>query len=49
MHPVARDHAAGFGDLVEAVTRRYATDELRVGASIVQLGHAARLVVASGR
>lgn len=42
-HPLARSHAAGCTDLVAAVARRHRTREPRVGASIAQLGHAARL------
>ncbi|MGW9325149.1 (2Fe-2S)-binding protein [Streptomyces koyangensis] len=41
--PLARSYAAGFTDLAEAVARRHRTDEPRVGVSIAQLGHAARL------
>ncbi|WP_419999727.1 (2Fe-2S)-binding protein [Streptomyces boninensis] len=42
-HPVADTYRRGFTDLVERTAARYETGELRVGASIVQLGHAARL------
>ncbi|MBB4913644.1 hypothetical protein FHS44_000716 [Streptosporangium saharense] len=42
-HDVNADYARGFTDLVEAVAARYGTGELRIGASIAQLGHAARL------
>jgi len=42
-HPVARSYADGFRDLIDATVRRYRTMELRVGASLVHLGHAARL------
>lgn len=42
-HPVAASYADGFADLVDATTARYRTTELRVGASLVHLGHAARL------
>ncbi|MEU7373656.1 (2Fe-2S)-binding protein [Streptomyces albidoflavus] len=41
--PLAHSYAAGFTDLAEAVARRHGTDEPRVGVSIAQLGHAARL------
>ncbi|MFI6484766.1 (2Fe-2S)-binding protein [Nonomuraea sp. NPDC050663] len=42
-HDVKIDYAAGFTDLVEATAAKYGTRELRIGASIAQLGHAARL------
>ncbi|MDF5752788.1 (2Fe-2S)-binding protein [Spongiactinospora sp. TRM90649] len=42
-HSVRYDYERGFTDLVEATAAKYGTDELRVGASIAQLGHAARL------
>ncbi len=42
-HPVSRSYADGFQDLIEATVERYRTTELRVGASLVHLGHAARL------
>jgi len=42
-HPVGQSYADGFPDLVEATVQRYGTTELRVGASLVHLGHAARL------
>ncbi|MEU9736422.1 (2Fe-2S)-binding protein [Streptomyces sp. NPDC048002] len=42
-HPVEEAYARGFADLVAATADRYGTGELRIGASIVQLGHAARL------
>ncbi|MGW4028790.1 (2Fe-2S)-binding protein [Streptomyces sp. NPDC004838] len=42
-HPVEDAYAAGCTDLITATCDRYGTGELRVGASIVQLGHAARL------
>ena len=38
-HPVTQSYADGFGDLVG----RYRTGERRIGASLVHLGHAARL------
>ncbi|MFE1611350.1 (2Fe-2S)-binding protein [Streptomyces albidoflavus] len=40
--PLARS-SASITDLAEAVARRHRTDEPRVGVSIAQLGHAARL------
>ncbi|OBH26684.1 iron reductase [Mycobacterium sp. E342] len=42
-HPVARSYADGFADLVDATAGRYRTTDLRIAASLVQLGHAARL------
>jgi hypothetical protein len=42
-HPVGQSYADGFLDLIEATLQRYGTTELRVGASLVYLGHAARL------
>ncbi|WP_082954986.1 MULTISPECIES: (2Fe-2S)-binding protein [unclassified Mycobacterium] len=42
-HPVRRSYADGFADLVEATARRYRTTDLRIGASLVHLGHATRL------
>lgn len=42
-HPVAQSYATGYADLIDATTGRYATSDLRIGASLVQLGHAARL------
>jgi len=42
-HPVGQSYADGFLDLIEATVQRYRTTELRVGASLVHLGHAARL------
>ncbi|MFI6393255.1 (2Fe-2S)-binding protein [Nonomuraea sp. NPDC050540] len=42
-HDVSADYARGFTDLVEATAARYDTAELRIGASIAQLSHAARL------
>ncbi|GAB3108496.1 (2Fe-2S)-binding protein [Streptomyces calidiresistens] len=42
-HPVAESYAAGSADLVADNARRYGTTEPRVAASVVQLGHAARL------
>jgi FhuF 2Fe-2S C-terminal domain len=42
-HPVGQSYSDGFLDLAEATVQRYGTTELRVGASLVHLGHAARL------
>lgn len=42
-HPVGQSYADGFLDLIETTVRRYRTTELRVGASLVYLGHAALL------
>lgn len=42
-HPVRDAYARGYDDLVTATAARYGTAELRVGASLVQLSHAARL------
>lgn len=41
--PVTDAYARGFTDLAEAVADRYDTRERRIGVSIAQLGHAARL------
>lgn len=42
-HPVRQFYADGFTDLIEATARRYRTTDLRIGASLVHLGHATRL------
>ena len=42
-HPVTQSYADGFMDLADATAQRYHTPELRIGASLVHLGHAARL------
>ncbi len=42
-HPVGQSYADGFTDLIDATVGRYRTTESRVGASLVHLGHAARL------
>ncbi|MDP7702748.1 (2Fe-2S)-binding protein [Mycobacterium sp. TY815] len=42
-HPVTRSYATGCADLIEATSRHYGTADLRIGASLVHLGHAARL------
>ncbi|WAJ47022.1 (2Fe-2S)-binding protein [Mycobacterium sp. Aquia_216] len=42
-HPVRQDYADGFTDLIGATVRRYRSTDLRIGASLVHLGHATRL------
>jgi hypothetical protein len=42
-HPVRQSYADGCTDLVDATVRRYRTTDLRIGASLVHLGHATRL------
>jgi hypothetical protein len=42
-HPVGQCYADGCVDLIDATVRRYRTTESRIGASLVHLGHAARL------
>lgn len=42
-HPVGQSYADGCADLVDATVRHYRTTDLRIGASLVHLGHAARL------
>lgn len=42
-HPVAQSYADGFADLIDTTIERYRTTELRIGASLVHLAHAARL------
>ncbi|CAM4270762.1 putative Fe-S protein [Mycobacterium basiliense] len=42
-HPVAQSYHAGFADLIDATVRRYRTTQVRIAASLVHLGHAARL------
>ncbi|RJL35815.1 (2Fe-2S)-binding protein [Bailinhaonella thermotolerans] len=42
-HPVRLSYARGMSDLVTRTAAGYGTGEVRVAASIVQLGHAARL------
>jgi FhuF-like iron-sulfur protein len=42
-HPVRRDYADGFAGLIDATAKRYRTTDLRIGASLVHLGHATRL------
>jgi hypothetical protein len=42
-HPVRQSYADGCTDLIDATARRYHTTDLRIGASLVHLGHATRL------
>jgi hypothetical protein len=42
-HPVRRDYAEGFTALIDTTAQRYRTTDLRIGASLVHLGHASRL------
>ena len=42
-HPVGQSYADGCPDLIDATIARYRTRESRIGASLVHLGHAARL------
>ncbi|MGV0695509.1 (2Fe-2S)-binding protein [Mycobacterium paraintracellulare] len=42
-HPVTQSYADGCVDLIDATARRYRTTDLRIGASLVHLGHATRL------
>ncbi|MGB8388836.1 (2Fe-2S)-binding protein [Mycobacterium sp.] len=42
-HPVGRSYANGCADLIDATVRRYHTTDVRIGASLVHLGHASRL------
>lgn len=42
-HPVAQSYADGCADLIDATVHRYGTTDLRIGASLVHLGHATRL------
>jgi FhuF 2Fe-2S C-terminal domain len=42
-HPISQSYADGYADLIGATVRRYRTTESRIGASLVHLGHAARL------
>lgn len=42
-HPVRESYARGYADLIQTCGARYGTQEERIPASIVQLGHAARL------
>jgi len=42
-HPVRQSYADGCADLIDATVRRYHTTDVRIGASLVHLGHASRL------
>jgi FhuF 2Fe-2S C-terminal domain len=42
-HPVRQDYADGFAGLIDTTAERYHTTDLRIGASLVHLGHATRL------
>jgi hypothetical protein len=42
-HPVCQDYADGFAGLIDTTAARYRTTDLRIGASLVHLGHATRL------
>jgi hypothetical protein len=42
-HPVRQSYADGCADLIDATVRRYHTTDLRIGASLVHLGHATRI------
>lgn len=42
-HPVGQSYANGCADLIDATVRYYHSADLRVGASLVHLGHATRL------
>jgi hypothetical protein len=42
-HPVRQDYDDGFATLIAATAARYRTTDLRIGASLVHLGHATRL------
>lgn len=42
-HPVEQSYADGCADLIDVTARRYHTSDLRIGASLVHLGHATRL------
>jgi hypothetical protein len=42
-HPVGQSYADGCVDLIDATLKHYRTTESRIGASLVHLGHAARL------
>jgi len=42
-HPVGQSYADGCADLINTTIRRYRTTDLRIGASLVHLGHATRL------
>jgi hypothetical protein len=42
-HPAGQSYADGYADLIDATVRRYYATDLRIGASLVHLGHATRL------
>jgi hypothetical protein len=42
-HPVRQSYADGCADLIDATVARYRTTDRRIGASLVQFGHASRL------
>lgn len=42
-HPVGQSYDDGYTDLIDTTLTRYRSTDRRVGASLVQLGHAARL------
>lgn len=42
-HPVGQSYADGCADLIDATVRYHRTTDLRIGASLVHLGHATRL------
>jgi hypothetical protein len=42
-HPVGQSYADGCADLIDGTIKRYHSVESRIGASLVHLGHAARL------
>ncbi|WP_264993311.1 (2Fe-2S)-binding protein, partial [Mycobacterium montefiorense] len=42
-HPVRQDYADGFTGLIDTTAQHYHTTDLRIGASLVHLGHATRL------
>jgi FhuF 2Fe-2S C-terminal domain len=42
-HPVGQSYADGCADLIDATIQRYGITDLRIGASLVHLSHAARL------
>jgi hypothetical protein len=42
-HPIGQSYADGCADLIDATVQRYRVTDLRIGASLIHLGHAARL------
>ena len=42
-HPVGQSYDDGYADLIATTVQRYHTTDLRIGASLVHLGHATRL------